>query len=112
MAGVRLGEDEVKAFLFDQTLYAFDPETLSRVATVQYRHDWSCHVTMENGDTDAGQYGFEGDLYWTRYDRFRDGAAHRFSLIRIDDHIVQAMFDDGTRAFIQSPLAQLSRSKG
>jgi hypothetical protein len=109
---MRLSEEDVRLFLFDQILHAFDPETLIRVATVQYRRDWTCLVIMENGDTDTGQYGFDGDLYWTKYNQFRDGALHRFSLTPIDAHSAQAMFEDGTRAFIQSPLAQLINPKG
>ena len=109
---MRLSEEDVRLFVFGQILHAFDPDTLTRVATIHYRRDWTCRVTMENGDTDAGQYGFEDDLYWTRYNQFRDGALHRFSLTRIDAHSAQAMFEDGTQAFIQSSLAQLLSPKG
>lgn len=109
---MRLSEEDVRLFLFGQILHAFDPDTLIRVATIHYHQDWTCQVTMENGDTDAGQYGFEKDLYWTKYNQFRDGVLHRFSLTRIDAHTAQAMFEDGSLAFIQSPLAQLIRPRG
>lgn len=109
MANARLLKDEIREFLFSQTLHAFDPETLARVATVQYRPDWSCHVVMADASTDEGQYGFKGDFYWTRYNRFRDGALHRFSLNRIDENTAQAYFENGEQAFLQSSLAQLNR---
>ncbi len=112
MIKMNLSAEEVRMFVFGKTLHAFDPDTLMRVATIYYRRDGTCQLTMENGDTDAGQYGFEEDQYWTRYNRFRDGVLHRFSLIRIDTHSAQAMYEDGSRAFIQSPLIQLMIPKG
>ncbi len=48
-----------------------------------------------------GEYGFEEDLYWTRYRRFRDGARHRFRLQSLAPGLAQAWFAGGARAFLQ-----------
>lgn len=107
MTEARLSKEDVKEFLFGQALHAFDPETNARVATVKYHEDGTCHLVLEDGSSDEGLYGFQGDLYWTKYNRFRDGGLNRFFLQRIDDHTAQAYFEDGTRAFLQSPKAEL-----
>ncbi len=104
----RLSKEEVRQFLFNQTLHAFDPETLSMAATVEYREDWTCVASFSDGASDQGKYGFEDDYYWTQYTKFRNGEQFWFSLHRIDNLTAQAYYKDGTRAFIQSQKTRIS----
>lgn len=94
--------DEVRAFLVGQKLHIFDPNTSTRVAEVHYDTDNRCHVTFEDGGDDSGAYGIEGDMYWTRYSRFRNGMKCHFYLVRLGPDLAQAYHADGTIAFLQS----------
>lgn len=96
-----MSPEEVRAFLQGRLVHAFDPATRERVAAVFYGPDGTCRLTFANGEVDAGDYGFDGDLYWTRYRRFREGATHRFRLEAVGPGLAQAWFADGTRAFLQ-----------
>lgn len=107
MTATRLSPDAVRTFIFGRALYAFDPETGARAAKIDYRADGTCHVTMADGSLDNGVYGFQEACYWTQYRQFRDGVRHHFYLMQIDEHTAQAYFADGTRAFLQTPKAQL-----
>lgn len=107
MIGARLEAKDLRAFLFGRRLYVFDPATRARFATVSYGTDNRCHAVFSDRTEDHGTYGFEGDLYWTGYSRFRDGAIHRFFLVRVEDDVMQAYHADGARAFLQSPLPDL-----
>ena len=97
---------EVQAFIRGR-LHAFDPATGARVATVDYGPEGRCKLTFASGQAEAGVYGFEGDTYWTRYDRFRDGQRNGFRLERVSENIAQAWYTDGARAFLQSPVETL-----
>lgn len=97
---------EVKAFLRGR-IHAFDPATGDRVATVDYGAGGACRLTFASGQSEAGAYGFEGDTYWTRYERFRGGQRNGFRLERVSDSVAQAWNTNGSRAFLQSPLETL-----
>lgn len=104
----RLSADGVHALLYGNTLHAFDPKSLRRVASVRYDMQHRCHLVFDDGGEDEGSYGFEGDMYWTRYAKFRDGAQCWFYLVPAGPDVVQAFHADGTRAFLQSPLKALA----
>lgn len=97
----RLAADDVKAFVFGRTLDCFSAESGELSATITYATDGTCHLAMVDGRVDDGRYGFERDLYWTRYSWFREGGVFRFYLTRVDEVTCQASFDDGTKAFLQ-----------
>ena len=105
---MRLSEDEIFRFLHGQTLHAFDPQTLERVATVEYRNDGTCLAYMADDTSDDGLYGVEGNFYWTQYRNFRNGEKNRFSLEFIDAETAQAVFESGKLAFIQSTKSDIS----
>lgn len=101
MSNKRLSGEEVRGFIFDQTLDCFDPVSGVRAATIKYFADGNCRAEMEDGAVDEGRYGFDRDIYWTQYSWFRDGGLFRFFLERISDDSSQAFFEDGTKAFLQ-----------
>lgn len=98
----RLTKEQVKDFLFGQTIDCFDPGSRAWVATIDYMENGTCRAEMANDVTDTGRYGFDLDLYWTQYSWFRDGGLFRFFLKRIDADTCQAHFEDGTKAFLQT----------
>lgn len=100
--------DEVRRFLEGQKIYVFEPETHTLVAVVNYEPGGHCGFQFAAGDTDAGVYGFEGDAYWTRYEKFRNGERHVFHLESLGPGIAQAYFADGRKAFLQSQITDLS----
>lgn len=100
-------EDEVRAFLVGQKLHIFDPGTGARVAEAHYGTDNRCHAAFEDGGVDSGIYGIEGDMYWTRYSRFRDGMTCHFYLVRLGPSLAQAYHADGAIAFLQSSRPHL-----
>jgi len=106
----RMNEAELRAFLVGQTLFAFEPETFRNVAKVTYGADGTCSAVFADETRDSGRFGISGDVYWTRYSRFRQGETHRFFLVTVADDIAQAFHGDGRRAFLQSPHAKLDRS--
>ncbi len=93
---------DVHSFLSGKTLYSIDPATGDCVATVRYNENGSCHVEFADGTKDTGQYGFEGQQYWTRYKIFRSGERHFFYLEKISGHAVLAYHTNGDKAYIQS----------
>lgn len=105
-------EDEVRAFLVGQKLHVFDPGTRTRFAEVHYDTDSRCRATFEDGRADFGTYGIEGDMYWTRYSRFRDGATCHFYLVRLGPSLAQAYHADGIIAFLQSSRPHLETVPG
>ena len=94
--------EDVRAFLEGRLVHAFDPQTRARVAQVFYGPDGTCRLRFADGTEDEGDYGFEGELYWTRYRGFRDGALNRFRLQPLAPGLAQAWFTDGARAFLQA----------
>jgi len=98
-------DDDLRAFMFGKVLYVFEPATRARFAAVQYGADYTCHARFEDGSEDTGTYGFEGEHYWTRYLRFRDGTTHYFFLVPLAPDTAQAFYQDGTQAFLQSTKA-------
>lgn len=104
----RLNSAELRAFMVDQTLHVFDPDSHAHVATVTYGED-SCLAQFADGTEDRGQFGLSRDTYWTRYTRFRAGETNHFYLVQIAPQIVQAYHTDGRRAFLQSPLTLLEK---
>ena len=103
----RLSGPDILAFLTAGPIHVFDPDSLDPVAEVTYRTDGSVGMKTTDGTTDAGAWGVTGDLYWTRYQRFRDGKRHEFYLEIVDDQTMQAHFGNGERAFLQSHKALL-----
>ena len=101
MTTKRLNPSGVRAFLTGRVLDCFDPTSGALAASIEYRENGTCHAAMTDGRTDEGQYGFERDLYWTRYSWFRCGGLFRFYLEQVDDNTCQAYFEDGTVAFLQ-----------
>lgn len=101
----RMSVTEVHAFLTDRELYAVDPDTGAIVASVTYRGDGTCHAVMSANDDSPGTWGLTDTGYWTKYDRFREGQRHEFTLIRLSEHAAQAYFGDGRRAFTQTTEA-------
>jgi hypothetical protein len=93
--------EDVRRFIEGQTTVVLDPITSEVVAIVSYELDGTCSSRFPNGDTDTGRYGFDGDCYWTRYTRFRDGKRHSFFLVPMGVGRAQAYFFDGKRAFLQ-----------
>ena len=91
----------MRAFLVGQKLHIFDPGTRARVAEVHYDTDNRCHAAFEDGGVDSGIYG---DMYWTRYSRFRNGMTCHFYLVRLGPFLAQA---DGAIAFLQSARPHL-----
>ena len=67
---------DVRMFIAGKTVRAIDPISNEFVATIAYGSDGSCTANFETGETDTGQYGFEGQCYWTRYEKFRAGRKH------------------------------------
>lgn len=102
MNDTKLSREEVKEFLFGQTIECFNPDSGALAATIEYLLDGTCRAAMEDGTADKGRYGFERDLYWTKYSWFRDGGLFRFFLERVDDNTCQAFFEDGAKAFLQT----------
>ena len=98
----RLKGHQISKFLTADKIYVFDPETLELVARVSYRPDGRVEMETTDGRTDRGTWGFNEDLYWTQYERFRDGVRHAFWLEVVGADIVQAYFSDGQRAFLQT----------
>lgn len=103
----RMNGTEVRAFLYGKTLFIYEPETLKSVAKVTYGSDGRCTALFADGSSDAGQFGFSGDTYWTKYDRFRSGETNHFYLVPVEPEVAQAFHADGRRAFLQSPLSSL-----
>jgi hypothetical protein len=103
----RIEDDAVKAFLMGHTIYSYNADTRLLGATITYQPDGTCTAEMADGSQDKGVWGLKGDTYWTRYDRFRDGTTNAFYLIEIAPQVMQAYFDDGRTAFIQTPLTTL-----
>ncbi len=101
MTDRRLSEDEVKAFVRGHALDCFDPKLKARIATIEYFENGTCHAEFADGTSDDGRYGFDSDVYWTQYTWFREGGLYRFFLVKIDDLVCQAYFEDGTKAFLQ-----------
>jgi len=93
---------DVHRFIAGQTVYAFDPDSGVFVATLVYRIDGTIEARFADAKADNGQYGFEGQLYWTRYENFRSGQKHAFYLQAVDDSTAQAFHDDGRKAFLLS----------
>lgn len=106
----RLTAEELKSFMAGKTLYAFDPDTKARVASVSYGSEGDCVARFADGTQDTAEWGLEGDTYWTRYANFRGGEVNRFTLDLIADQVAQAYHTDGRRAFLQSPLEVLDTS--
>lgn len=109
MTNARLSEEEIKHFLVGETLYCYLTDTGPPEATIVYREDGSCHAHFKNGQTDEGRYGFNNDMYWTKYQWFRDGGLNHFYLLRIDEITAQAYYEDGKRAFRQKRKNRLVR---
>jgi len=110
---VRLRGEEVKQFLCGNTLECFSSKSGLLEASIEYRTNGTCFASFEDETTDEGQFGFEGDLYWTKYGWFRNGDLFRFFLQRVDNITCQAYFEDGSKAFLQRikipPTASLPR---
>ena len=100
--------EDVRRFLEGQEIHVFEPETRALVAVVDYETGGRCGFRFLAGDTDVGVYGFEGDAYWTRYEKFRNGERHVFHLKSLGPAIAQAYFADGTKAFLQAQTADLA----
>lgn len=103
----RLSEVDLRQFISGETLFAYEPDSLKNAAKITYHSSGQCTAIFADGTQDTGQYGFSGDTYWTRYTRFRDGQIHHFYLVPTRSQVAQAYYADGSRAFIQSPLASL-----
>ncbi len=100
--------DEVRQFLEGRKIYIFEPETRALVAVATYELGGRVSFEFSAGDADVGVYGFDGDGYWTRYEKFRDGERHVFHLEALGPGIAQAYFADGRKAFLQSQSRDLS----
>ena len=96
-----LSPTEVKQFIQGNLVDNFNPDTGEQVATSIYQADGRCRMSFAKGDADGGVYGFEDNVYWTRYKTFRDGQRHTFRLEHIDEGKAQAYFGDGSKAFLQ-----------
>jgi len=99
---MRMNGAEVTAFLRGQSVYGLDPQTREVAACIDYATDGTCIARFIDGSTDAGVWGVEDDNYWTRYENFRQGKRHVFSLEPLGKGVAQAYFADGTIAFLQS----------
>lgn len=99
---MRMNGTEVMAFLKGQRVYGLDPQSRKVAASIDYAPDGTCLARFVDGRLDAGVWGIEGDTYWTRYENFRDGKRHVFSLEPLGQGVAQAYFADGTIAFLQS----------
>lgn len=108
---IRMDAAELQAFISGRTLFAYEPDTLARVAEVIYQPDGICLASFANGTKDNGIYGFSDAAYWTRYAKFRNGETNQFYLILVGPQIAQAYHADGRLAFLQSPLASLNQSQ-
>ena len=106
----RLNGDEVRQLLLGRPTYSFDPATRKRVAVVTYDPRGTCRFELEDGGGDAGEWGLEGDTYWTRYGSFRGGVRNVFYLIWVSPGVAQAYHEDGTPAFLQSKSDDLDRA--
>lgn len=104
---VRLNSEEIEKFLRGRVTYAFDPTTRRRVATVTYHSDGVCSTQFEAGGGDEGHWGLATNTYWTKYRVFRNGTKNVFYLEWVASDLVQAYYQDGTRAFLQSGLKHL-----
>lgn len=93
---------QVRRFLLGRQVHAFDPQTGTRVAMVEYQRDGTCTLHFATGETESGVYGFDGNSYWTRYDAFRGGKTNSFHLQARGPGVAQAHFTDGRRAYLQS----------
>lgn len=102
MAKPYMTSKDVHSFISGKTVYAFDPNTGAFVATLVYCADGTIEARFADAKVDNGQYGFEGQLYWTRYENFRSGQKHAFHLQAVDDSTAQAFHDDGRKAFLLS----------
>lgn len=102
----RLNPEDLKAFLFGQTVHAFDPDSRNLVATIAYGRDGTCEAVFADGTEDRGQFELSGDTYSTKYTRFRAGETNFFYLELLAPQVAQAYHTDGRRAFLQSPLAK------
>lgn len=100
--------EDVRQFLEGREIHVFEPETHTLVAIVNYELGGHCAFRFSAGDSDIGVYGFEGDAYWTRYEKFRNGERHAFHLKSLGPGIAQAYFTDGTKAFLQAHSADLA----
>lgn len=105
---MRLSAADLKRFIQGRTLFAYDPETRKQVAQVVYRTDGFCEASFADGTHDRGTYGFSGDTYWTRYDRFRNGETNGFYLMLVEAEVAQAYHLDGRSAYLQSPKGALA----
>ncbi len=102
--------ETVKSFIAQGLIYAFDPETKSRAAAVEYGTDGVAKLTFSDGQHETGQWGFTQQGYWTSYNNFREGARHEFLLKQIAPQIMQAYHGDGRRAYVQTALSALPDS--
>lgn len=97
-----LSETEIRAFLTDHKVHAFDPDTGAHAATIEYRSDGVALAAFADGRTERGVWGLEGAAYWTRYEAFRGGETHYFHLKWVGPETAQAYHADQSRAFLQS----------
>jgi len=100
--------DDVRRFLEGQEIYVFEPDTRTLVAVVNYEKGGRCAFRFSTGEADVGVYGFDGDAYWTRYEKFRNGETHSFNLKSLGPGIAQAYFIDGKKAFLQAQTTDLT----
>lgn len=101
-------KQDLVGFLTVGTVFAFDPDTLDPVAQVTYGPRGRVSMVHQDGRTDSGDWGIDGNHYWTRYKDFRDGSLNRFYLEPVDAQTAQAYHSDGRRAFLQSHKCSLS----
>lgn len=101
---LRMSSQEAGAFLTDRTLQAVDPDTGHVVGQVTYHSNGTCLAEMVSGEDSPGVWGLTDTGYWTRYETFRDGKRHAFTLVRVSDEAAQAYFADGRPAFLQRPI--------
>lgn len=104
-----LSTNEIASFLSGHCIYAFDPDTQIRVASVSYAADGQCYAEFAEGQSDQGRWGLSDGAYWTQYDQFRKGARCAFYLVPISPDAMQAFHSDGTRAFLQSRLEKIGQ---
>lgn len=102
-----LSAAEATRFLTDKSVQVFDPETGRQVATARYEQSGLCEAMFIDGQTDCGRWGQTQTGYWTQYSTFREGTRNAFVLVLITPDVAQAFHEDGSRAFIQTPLKEL-----
>lgn len=97
-----MNAEQITTFLSGRSVYGLDPATRVVAACIDYGTDGTCLARFSNRMTDTGEWGIEGNTYWTRYTRFREGNRHAFRLEPLGEGVAQAYFADGTIAFLQS----------